>query len=150
MPLVGELVALLRVNDVMYINTTNVRRQAIVDSYNPLDPTKAAALPSVLVQIAQSPFVVATDFAKETGAAADRAKEVLEFLKGGPSFDQWRQIASDNAKVGTSLSKFGPEVTARLIYQGYVVAMCNLHVFFPDFPLRPEELSIDRFRALIK
>ena len=61
MPLVGELAALLRVNDVMYINTTNVRRQAIVDSYNPLDPTKASALPSVLVQIAQSPFVVASE-----------------------------------------------------------------------------------------
>ena len=150
LPLVGELAALLRVNDVMYINTTNVRRQAIVDSYNPLDPTKAAALPSVLVQIAQSPFVVATDFAKETGPAADRAKEALDFLKGGPSKDQWKKIASDNANVGTSLSKFGPDVTARLIYQGYVVAMCNLHVFFPDFPLRAEELSIDRFRALIK
>ena len=150
LPLVGELAALLRINDILYINTTNVRRQAIVDSYNPLNPTKASGLPSVLVQIAQHPFVVATDFAKETGPAADRAKEVLEFLKGGPSKDQWKKIASDNANVGTSLSKFGPDVTARLIYQGYVVAMCNLHVFFPDFPLRPEELSIDRFRALIK
>ena len=150
LPLVGELTALLRVNDVMYINTTNVRRQAIVDSYNPLDPTKASALPSVLVQISQHPFVVATDYGKETGPAADRAREVLDFLKGGPSKDQWKKIASDNANVGTSLSKFGPDVTARLIYQGYVVAMCNLHVFFPDFPLRPEELSIDPFRALIK
>ena len=150
MPLVGELMALLRVNDVMYINTTNVRRQAIVDSFNPLDPAKASALQSVLVQIAQSPFVVASSFAKDTGPAADRAKEVLEFLKGGPSSDAWKQIASDNANVGTSLNRFKPDVTARLIYQGYVVTMCNLHVFFPDFPLRPEELSIDRFRALIK
>lgn len=149
-PLVGELMALLRVNDVLYINTTNVRRQAIVDSYNPLDPTKASALASVLVQISQSPFVVATDFARYSGDAAERAKEVLEFLKGGPSSDQWKKIASDNANVGTSLSKFGSEVTARLIYHGYVVTMCNLHVFFPDFPLRPEDLSIDRFRALIK
>ncbi|HJU91290.1 MAG TPA: patatin-like phospholipase family protein [Pyrinomonadaceae bacterium] len=149
LPLVGELAALLRVNDVLYINTTNVRRQAIVDSYNPLDPTKASALPSVLVQIAQSPFVVANAFAKETGPVADRAKEVLEFLNGGPTSEQWKQIASDNANVGTSLNKFGSEVTARLIYQGYVVTMCNLHVFFPDFVLRPEELSIDRFRALI-
>ena len=149
-PLVGELMALLRVNDVLYINTTNVRRQAIVDSYNPLDPTKASALPSVLVQISQSPFVVASDFAQKTGPAADRAREVLEFLQGGPTSNQWKQIASDNANVGTSLSKFGPEVTARLIYQGYVVTMCNLHVFFPEFPLRPDELSIDRFRALIK
>src|SRR6476620_1589445 len=59
LPLVGELMALIRVNDVMYINTTNVRRQVIVNSFNPANPTKAAALPSVLVQIAQSPFRVA-------------------------------------------------------------------------------------------
>jgi len=148
--LVGELLALLRVNDILYINTTNVRRQAIVDSFNPLDPTKASPLQSVLVQITQSPFVVASDFARFTGAAANRAKAVLEFLKNGPSKDDWAKIARDNAEVATSLSKFGPEVTARLIYQGYVVTMCNLYVFFDDFPLRPEELSIDRFRALIR
>ena len=150
LPLVGELLALLRVNDILYINTTNVRRQAIVDSFNPLDPTKASPLQSVLVQITQSPFVVASDFARFTGAAANRAKAVLEFLKNGPSKDDWAKIARDNAEVATSLSKFGPEVTARLIYQGYVVTMCNLYVFFDDFPLRPEELSIDRFRALIR
>lgn len=150
LPLVGELAALLRVNDVMYINTTNVRRQVIVDSYNPLDPTKTAGLQSVLVQISQSPFVVANAFAKDTGPAADRAREVLEMLKGGPTSDQWAEIARENSAVATSLSKFKPEVTARLIYQGYVVTMCNLHVFFDDFPLRPEELSIERFRALIK
>ena len=148
LPLVGELASLLRVNDVLYINTTNVRRQLIVDSFNPLDPTKSKGLQSVLVQIAQSPFVVASDYAKDMGPAADRAKEVLALL--GNTKDQWAQIARDNSAVGTSLSKFKPEVTARLIYQGYVVTMCNLHVFFDDFPLRPEELSIDRFRALIK
>ena len=150
MPLVGELAALLRVNDVMYINTTNVRRQVIVASYDPLKPDKSTGLQSVLVQITQSPFKVAGDYANDTGPAADRAKEVLDLLKGGPTSDQWAQIASENSAVATSLSKFKPEVVARLIYQGYVVTMCNLHVFFDDFPLRPEELSIERFRALIK
>lgn len=151
LPLLGELAALIRVNDVMYINTTNVRRQAIVDSFNPLDPTKASALPSVLVQISQSPFVVANSFAKFTGPVAERAKQVLEFLENGPSSDEWTRIARENSTVSTSLSKFGAEVTARLIYQGYVVTMCNLHVFFgEDYPLRPEELSLERFRALIK
>ncbi len=151
LPLLGELAAFIRVNDIMYINTTNVRRQAIVDSFNPLDPTKASALPSVLVQISQSPFVVANSFAKFTGPVADRAKQVLEVLKNGPTSDEWAQIARENSVVATSLSKFGTEVTARLIYQGYVVTMCNLHVLFgEDFPLRPDELSLERFRALIK
>ena len=149
-PLVGELTALLRVNDVMYINTTNVRRQVIVESFNPADPTKAAGLPSVLVQIAQSPFRVASAYASATTNVGDRAREVLEFLKNGPSKDEWAKVASDNSAVATSLSKFGIEVTARLIYQGYVVTMCNLHVLFgTDFPLFPEELAIERFRALI-
>ena len=150
-PLVGEITSLLRVNNILYINTTNVRRQNIVDSFNPADPTKAAALPSVLVQIAQSPFRVASAFAADTSDVGDRARNVLKLLEEkGPTKDQWSQIAIDNAKVATSLSKFKPEVTARLIYQGYVVTMCNLHVLFgTDFTLFPEELSIERFRALI-
>jgi len=149
-PLIGELMALLRVNDVLYINTTNVRRQNIVDSFNPADPTAAAGLPSVLVQISQSPFQVASKFATGESPVADRAREVLDFLKQGPSKDEWSKIAGDNSAVATSLSKFGADVTSRLIYQGYVVTMCNLHVLFGiSFPLIPGELDIARFRALI-
>jgi len=149
-PLIGELAALLRVNNILYINTTNVRRQNIVDSFNPADPTAAAGLPSVLVQISQSPFQVASKFAIGTSSVAERAREVLEFLKQGPSKDEWSKIASDNSAVGTSLSKFGADVTARLVYQGYVVTMCNLHVLFGTaFPLFPADLDIARFRALI-
>jgi predicted acylesterase/phospholipase RssA len=149
-PLIGELTALIRVNDVLYINTTNVRRQNIVDSFNPADPTSAADLASVLVQISQSPFQVAGKFATGTAPVNDRAREVLEFLKHGPDKVEWSKIASENSTVATSLSKFGTEVTARLIYQGYVVTMCNMHVFFgTGFPLFPDELAIERFRALI-
>lgn len=155
LPLVGELMALIRVNDVMYINTTNVRRQALVDSFNPADPTKASALPSALVQISQSPFVVADAFASGTTKVAERARKVQDFLNNGPSKDEWKKIASDNAAVGTSLNKFGTDVTARLIYQGYVVTMCNLYVLFGDdfgidYPLIPTGLAFERFRALIK
>ncbi|HXM33593.1 MAG TPA: patatin-like phospholipase family protein [Pyrinomonadaceae bacterium] len=150
-PLIGELAALIRVNNVLYINTTNVRRQAIVDSYNPADPATASALPSALVQIAQSPFVVASAFANGTTAVAERAKRVLEFLMNGPTSDEWTKIARENSAVATSLSKIGTEVSARLIYQGYVVTMCNLHVLFgTDFPLLPEALAIERFRELIR
>jgi hypothetical protein len=122
-----------------------------VDSYNPSDPTAASALPSVLVQIAQSPFAVANGFANGTTAVAERAKRVLEFLMNGPSSDEWTEIARENSAVATSLRKFGTEVSARLIYQGYVVTMCNLHVLFgTGFPLIPEELAIERFRELIR
>jgi len=69
----------------------------------------------------------------------------------GPSSDEWTNIARENSAVATSLSKLGIEVSARLMYQGYVVTMCNLHVLFgADFPLLPEALAIERFRELIR
>jgi Patatin-like phospholipase len=149
-PFLGEVAALLRVNNVMYINTTNVRRQVIVDSFDPTDPRKTWGLPSILVQISQSPFVVADKYAPDTGEVAARAREVIEFLASGPSRDAWVTIARENAAVGTSLNKFGAEVTARLIYQGYVVAMCNSHVLFgADFPLIPGTLAIEEYNKLV-
>jgi hypothetical protein len=58
----------------------------------------------------------------------------------------WPAVVQSNP----SLSKLGTEVSARLIYQGYVVTMCNLHVLFDtDFPLVPDALAIERFRELI-
>ena len=150
-PLVGELLALLRVNDILYINTTNVRRQVIVESFNPADPSRVSGLPSVLVQIAQSPFRVARAFAGSPEDVGKRARDVLKFLEQGPSSDEWSKIASENSAVATSLSKFKPEVTARLIYQGYVVTMCNLRVLFDErFPLFADQLNIASFRDLIR
>jgi hypothetical protein len=56
--------------------------------------------------------------------------------------------------VATTLSKLGTEVSARLMYHGYVTAMCNLHVVFGDpeskyggWPLLAVP-GLDRFRAL--
>ena len=149
-PLIGEVLALLRVMDVMYVNTTNVRRQVIVASFDPADPTKGSGLPSVLVQISQSPFVVANAFSQNQTAVGQRARDVIAFLSQGPGSDAWAQIANENSTVATSLSKLGADVSARLMYQGYVVTMCNLHVFFgDDFPLRPEALQLQTFRDLI-
>ncbi|HEU4507582.1 MAG TPA: patatin-like phospholipase family protein [Pyrinomonadaceae bacterium] len=149
-PLIGEVLALLRVMDVMFINTTNVRRQVIFDSYNPAEPEKASALPSVLVQISQSPFLVPDTYAKETVPVGQRARDVLQFLSQGPSREAWAQIARDNSNVATTLSKLGAEVSARLVYHAYVLMMCNLHVFFgDDYPLFPEQLDIERFRRLL-
>jgi len=150
-PLVGELTAIKRVLDVLYINTTNVRRQNIVASYDPDNPVREFEIPSVLVQIAQSPFAVASFYARRTTPTAQRAQAVLNLLQDTPEVRQaWAEIATSNSAVATSLSRFKADVVARLIYQGYVVAMCNLHVLFGDeFPLRPYELTLARFSELI-
>jgi thiol-disulfide isomerase/thioredoxin len=151
-PLLAEVMALLRVLDILYINTTNVRRQDIVEGFDPEHPDKPCALPGGLVQISQSPFSVARKFAfRETpNPVTVRANEVLELLKQGPTREEWEKIAAENSAVSTNLSKLGDEVTTRLIYQGYVVTMCNLHVLFSDFPLVPDGLNIANFRQLIK
>ena len=81
------------------------------------------------MQIAQSPFDVAEYFAgSRAPEVAARARAVIAAL--GPTEDRWREIADQDAAVATTLAKLGPEVTARLLYHGYVTAMCNLHVVF--------------------
>jgi hypothetical protein len=102
----------------------------------------------VLVQIAQSPFVVSEAFAKGTRAVATRAQKVLSHL--GDTKTQWAAIALDNAKVGTTLNKLSPEVSARLVYHGYVVTMCNLYVLFgDDFTFLPDQLDSESFSGFI-
>lgn len=148
-PIVSEILALLRMNDVMYINTTNVRRQEIIASFDPTHPENATRMPSVLIQIAQSPFVVAKGFANAPGDVGSRALTVLAAL--GNTENEWSKIADDNARVATTLQKLGKAVSARLLYHGYVVAMCNLYVLFgPPFQLSAAELDIERFEVLIQ
>jgi hypothetical protein len=153
-PLLGELLAFIRVNNILYINTTNVRRQEVVRSFDPAAPDRCGELPGVLVQIAQSPFAVARSYA---GAGilpvADRAKAVIEAL-GPANQESWQEIATRNSGVATTLRKLGPEVSARLLYHGYVTAMCNLHVVFGDpttggWPLLAIP-SRDRFDHLVR
>lgn len=128
-PLLGEVFGFVRIIGTMYINTTNVRRQEIVGSFDPAQPAQRGPLPGVLVQIAQSPFTVAEFYAKsDEPAVAARAQAVIAAL--GATKEEWRRIAEQNAEVKTTLAKLGAEVTARLLYHGYVTAMCNLHTVF--------------------
>lgn len=149
-PLIGEIAALKRVNDVLYINTTNVRRQDIVASFDPFHPDRIRGLAATLIQITQSPFVVADAFSKAGGPVGDRARAVIAAL-GEDQRDEWKQIARDDAAVATTLSKLGREVSARLVYHGYVVAMCNLYVIFgadDEYPLLPTP-HLRRFQDLV-
>ncbi len=139
----------------MYVNTTNVRRQDIVRSFDPLTPDRTRALPAALVQIAQTPFGAADQFARAVGhPVAQRAESVIRAL-GPENRESWKEIASQNSSVATTLAKLGTTVSARLLYQGYVVAMSNLHVIFGsddgpqgDWPLLAIP-SLDRFLALV-
>ena len=83
----------------------------------------------------------------------ERAKAVIAALGEG-NRASWCEIARENSEVATTLSKLGTEVSARLMYHGYVTAMCNLHVVFGDpgsryggWPLLAVP-GLDRFTAL--
>ena len=154
-PLWSELAAFSRVTDIMYVNTTNVRRQDIVGNFNPLKPDQVGNLPGALVQIAQSPFDVAERYAEIQGhPVGERARAVVQALDPD-SKEEWAETARKDAAVGTTLSKLGTDVSAKLLYHGYVTAMCNLHVVFGQegeqggWPLLPVP-SLERFRALIQ
>ena len=68
----------------------------------------------------------------------------------GETKTEWMTRARENASVATTLNKLGVDVAARLIYQGYVVAMCNLYVLFGEgFPLLRSRLDFTQFLELL-
>ncbi len=138
-PVWGELAALLRDTDVLYQNTTAVRRQDLVERFDEAE-RQQAGLRGALVMIEQSPFKVASFFARNSQRPlwpqrAARADRVLELL-AGEGRESWEQIAKENSNVPTTLSALGTKISARLMRHAYVLAMCNLHVVL-DYPLLP-------------
>jgi predicted acylesterase/phospholipase RssA len=131
-PGLGELLSLLKVKDVLYDQTTATRRRMLKDrSDRALRATEGLRVG--LVNIPQSPFDVAKEFARYSGPPAERARAALSAL--GDTESEWTEVARKDAmEVGTSLSKMGTEISARLLHHAYVLAMANLHVLL-DYPL---------------
>src|ERR1700693_3914628 len=134
-PLVSEFASLLRVIDVLYENTTTTRRQRLRGSCD--RAAKAGSgMTGALIQITQSPFVVATYFEREGAlwpGRAVRARAALDAL-GRDKLGEWKLIAEASARVATVLSALGTETSASLLHHAYVLAMCNLHVLL-GYPL---------------
>jgi hypothetical protein len=133
-PGVGELLSLLKVKDVLYDQTTAIRRRLLNDRARQADRT-GEGMRIGLVNIPRSPFDLPKEFARYGGPAGDRARAVLAAL--GDTERRWEEDARANAtRVKTSLSKMGTEVSARLLHHAYVLAMANLHVTM-NYPLLP-------------
>ena len=120
LPLVGEILALLKDKTVLYDNGNTVRREWALDRFRAHRP------PGVIVNIPRSPLDVPDAFAKGTDEAATRARAVLEVLE--PERSDWDATAERSARASTSLSPMGEAVTIDLLRHGYVLAMVNLHV----------------------
>lgn len=126
LPLIGEILALLRDKTVLYDNGNTVRREWALDRF------RAARPRGVLVHIPRSPLYTADRYAPGSDDAAQRARGVLELLE--PERSDWKAMAERCAHTRTNLSAMGASRTVDLLRHGYVLAMANLHVIL-DYPL---------------
>jgi len=147
-PVVGEITSLLAAKDVLYDQTTAVRRRYL----NSLFVTDAR-IDGTIVQINRTPydlpdrFIPKDDATKDDEAApaageptedakAARARAVVALLDGAGGRTYWKTVAEASAAVGTTLSRLEAERARDLIRHAYTVTMANCHVLL-DYPLLP-------------
>ncbi len=148
-PIIGELLALMRDKSVLYDNGNSLRRQALVTRFGQAE-REGSGLRGALVHIPQSPFLVPSRFAPGKGPRAERAKRALAALRANdPAAESaWAEAARANSAVPTSLVKLEVGTAARLLHHAYVLAMVNLHVIL-GYPLL-EIPDRERFEALAR
>jgi hypothetical protein len=152
-PLVGEVLGLLKIVDVLYDQTTSHRRWAMVGRFDRA-ATTGDGLKGAIVSIGQSPFGAAEHFRrpevrKPWPDRGKRADEAWDLLRSSEKADDWKHQARHNAAVATVLCAMGEADTARLLRHGYLLAMANLHVVL-GYPLPRTLPGIDEFRALAR
>jgi predicted acylesterase/phospholipase RssA len=137
-PLVGELLTMLRVILVLHDNTTTARRQWLFERFK-RSLSDGQGLRGTIITIEQTPHRVAEDIRRlgRDGAVpaevAERAEDVLQKTDLGTE-EEWRKLAERNSRVSTTFRSLGESVACDLIRHAYVVAMCNLHVIL-TYPL---------------
>lgn len=132
-PGLGEILALLRIKDVLYDQTTAPRRRALVARFNEA-ARSGIGMMGALVDISQSPFDVPDAFVGRTEwpDRVPRAQAAIAAL--GKTRTEWAVASRANASVGTVLWRIDADVSARLLHHAYVLAMINLHVVL-GYPL---------------
>lgn len=126
-PIWGEIVALRGDQGIQYDNTTAHRRTALIAAFQHADDS-GVGLRGTYVGINQSPYGVASKWLHDP-VRGPRAQAVIERLDAaGTSRTTWTEIAKENEQVKTQLSKMDVETAASLVWQAYVVTMCNAHV----------------------
>jgi predicted acylesterase/phospholipase RssA len=137
LPLIGEFLALIRDQSVLYDNGTSVRRQAMVNSFRFAERT-GEELSGAIVQIDRSPAYLAGTFTDGSDDEASRARRALDVLADDTDWDG-TTVAS--TRVKTHLSRMPTEEAAGLLRHGYALAMANLHVLldYPALEIPPQE-----------
>ncbi|HST46342.1 patatin-like phospholipase family protein [Jatrophihabitans sp.] len=157
-PLLGELLTLLREKGILYqVGTTN-RRSGLIRQFDtvrlglalPVGPQRDALLASAglngaLTHIATDPRWPSTarlPSPSEQAACLEVAAKLAAFADQS-WIDEARTLSD---KVPTTLAKVGRDPAAALLWLGYVLTMANLHIFFgaPLYDLPTKQ----RFQAL--
>jgi hypothetical protein len=158
-PFLGEIYSLLAVKDVMYRQTTAVRRRLLNvryqiaqdrDSIQGNSHLLEEALPGTTIQINRSPFELPRRFLSVDDAFKARADAAIKILNegtGGDAKAYWANEAEANRTVKTTLSRIDSARAQSLIRHAYVLTMVNSHVLL-NYPLL-EIPAPDRFEALV-
>jgi predicted acylesterase/phospholipase RssA len=127
LPIVGELLALLRVKSILYDNGNSTRRRYIVDQFIDGD------LSGIIVHIDTHP----TDIFSDGKASADRtvkarAEAAETRMSSTPGFT--RAGTEEEAGTGTTLYPLGRGRIAKLMQRSYAIACIQAHIWY-DLPL---------------
>lgn len=146
LPLLGELVTLLKEKDILYqVGTTN-RRSSLIRQFDTVRLVRAlppepqskdllniAGLSGALTHIDSTPWWVST--ATQSSAAEQAACDEVTAKLASYADQSWIDEARTlSGAVPTTLAKLGRKSATALLWHGYVLTMINLHVFF-DAPL---------------
>ena len=148
-PFFGEISSLLAVKDVMYRQTTAVRRRLLNVRYQIARDRELIqagagvikdALRGTTIQIDRSPFELPDSFLGGGDELTERAMTVINALDQDTTNDNarayWAGEADANHKVKTTLSRIDSARAQSLIRHAYVLTMVNSHVLL-DYPLYP-------------
>lgn len=146
-PLIGEFTSLIADKDIMYDQTTAVRRRLLYARFRATrrGQPEQPAMNGVIAQIDRSPLALAGSFAGGSDDAAARAQKVLDQLSGAAD---WKAEAKANAAVKTTLSRIKAERAAGLLRHAYALVMAEAVVLL-DYPLI-DLPPLERFIELVK
>jgi hypothetical protein len=118
-PGLGELVTLLAVKDVLYDQTTALRRRWLDTRYRiavrAADRLPNLALRGATIQIDRSPYDVPDRYVQFSDEQGQAAAEVITRLDSAGGRAHWEAEATANRSVATSLSKIPADRAAGLL-----------------------------------
>ena len=142
LPIIGELLTLLREKSILYQVGTTSRRSSLVDQFDLVRVGRGLApgperdellriggAGGTLVHIASTPTWTrdAHRFSPTEQQACERVTQKLSEFADQSWIDEAR---TRSLSVKTTLAKIGRDDAAALLWHGYVLAMTNLHVFY--------------------